>query len=489
MTHALSSWPPLGLVASCRNASCMKTNGQLLATLRIVLMAAAAGLGPAASAGSQPDSVPISNSSRFDHFVYLRHNEVNGVALTDSLMLVALTANGFEVRPAYSESNLHIAWTPLCVRGGRLYAVKLHKLVAIDLATGKFEQMETYIESFTFEEGWLYGMVHQPGADVWGLRIYDFDTRSFRDIAAINPVRTLMSGYNPAPAPYPSPDKKWLAYFSPSRSNSFFLRWQLQLVSLQSGAARACGDFLQAREFGTGAGFVAVGPAFTWVTSKTILVVRDESKQLTSEMGVNPRAGGSGFGTLDGSSVEMRLAALDIDSGRMTNLMRLPAFQPGIAEPNFRPADERGAPRIVLGKLGQYRVDLSTGKVIEDDGLRGPYFYRSSAGSSELLLGITRLDSGNAMPQVSVSPDGQCIAWETKGPQNLFGSAPRSAIRFHTAPANTPRMVATEWIPQVYADGYRRSLEGNLLWFSSSDLASGQAEQPAPGWSPFTPPK
>ena len=403
----------------------MKTNGQMLAILRIVLMAAAVGLGPAASAGAQSGSLPSSNSSRFDRFVYLRHNEVNGAALTDSLMLVSITAGGFEVRPVYSQLNLHVDWTPLCVRRGRLYAVKFSNLISIDLASGEAEQMEPpSFESFTFEDGRLYAMVRQSGPDDWGLRVYDFDTRSFRDIAAMKPESPLLSGFN---SWCPSPDKQWLAYYSPIRSNNFFLRWQLQLVSVESGATRACGDLLQAREFSTGAGGVAVGPAFTWITPKTILVVRDESKQMHPMMGINPRPGGSGFGTIDGSPVEMSLAALDIDSGRMTNLMRLPSFQPGIAEPYFRPPDERGTPRIVLGELGQYRIDLSTGRVIEDDGLRGPYFYRPTPGSSELLFGITRLDRGYAMPQVSVSPDGQCIAWEVHGLAGPSGGTPLSS--------------------------------------------------------------
>ena len=186
---------------------------------------------------------------------------------------------------------------------------------------------------------------------------------------------------------------------------------------------------------------------------------------------------------MDGSPVEMSLAALDIDSGRMTNLMRLPTFQPGIAEPYFRPADEHGAPRIVLGELGQYRIDLTTGRVIEDDGLRGPYRYRRAESLSELFLGAKRLDSGEAMPQISVSPDGQSIAWELRGHERAPGAAPLSSIRFHAAPANDPRTVATEWIPEVYQTGHGHSLEGNLLWFCSSDLASGMPAPPAPGWT------
>jgi hypothetical protein len=456
----------------------------MLAALGVVLMAAAAGMWPAAGAGSRSEFLPTPNASRFDRFIYLRHNEVNGAALTDSLILVSLTNGGFEARPVYSQKNLFISWTPLCVRGGKLYAVKLDKLISIDLVTRNAEQMEGNLESFTFEGGRLYAMVSQPSGEDWWLRVYDFDTRSYRNIATTKPVRIQLSGGNPAQPPRLSPEKKWLAYFSPCCwSNNFVLKFQLQLVSVDSGAARTCGDSLPAREWGTGAGSVSVGPPFTWLTPKIILVVRDDSKQLYSEMGM--RRSPSGFGTLDGSAVEMSLAALDIDSGRMTNLMRLPTFQPGIGEPWFPPADEHGAPRIVLGELGQYRIDLTAGRVTKDDGLRGPYRYRRADGLSELLVGAKQLDGGEAMPEVAVSPDGQSIAWEVHALESPLGQTPCSLIRFQTAQANEPQTVATEWIPEVYRTGHGHSLEGNLLWISSSDLAPRPAEPPASGWTAF----
>jgi hypothetical protein len=401
---------------------------------------------------------------------------VDGSALTDSLILVSLTNGGFQARPVYTQGNLVISWTPLCVRGGKLYAVKSDQLICIDLATGNAERMEGHLESFTFEEGRLYAIVSEPSGEDWRLRVYDFDTRSYRNIAATKPARIMLSGGCPIPPPRLSPDKKWLAYFSQSWSNNVALRYQLQLVSVDSGATRACGDSLPAREWGTGAGDVSVGPPFVWLTPKTILVVRDDSKELYAEA----------WTTSDGSGVEMNLAALDIESGRMTNLMRLPKFQPGIGEPWFGPADEHGAPRIVLGKLGQYRIDLAAGRVTKDDGLRGPYRYRCVDGLSDLFFGAKLLEGTEAIPAVAVSPDGQSVAWEVRALEAPLGQAPRSSIRFQAAQAKETQTVASEWIPEVYGTGYGHSLEGNVLWISSNDLVRKPAERPAAGWTAFT---
>ena len=56
----------------------------LLASLASPLGAADAGPGPGPKTGpAQP---------RYDHFIYLRHNNEGGTALTDSLVLVKVTA-------------------------------------------------------------------------------------------------------------------------------------------------------------------------------------------------------------------------------------------------------------------------------------------------------------------------------------------------------------------------------------------------------------
>ena len=72
---------------------------------------------------------------------------------------------------------------------------------------------------------------------------------------------------------------------------------------------------------------------------------------------------------------EFVLVRVDIESGRMTDFCQLPKFEPEIGEPFFRTTTESGIPRLVLGQLGQYRVDLLQGCLIKDDGLGGGYRY------------------------------------------------------------------------------------------------------------------
>ena len=413
------------------------------------------------------------------HFLYLRHDAVGDVAQTDSLVLVRVTRDSFECRPVYSRENLHIDWRPVGVSRGKLYGVKLGALVAIDLETGTAVELDRGIQSFELTKAGLYAFVRQPAGDPV-LREYDFKTEAYRDISARAYSRIVPSKSGGVPPLRVAPDHKWLAYFC--RSNSFIPShmYQLHLVAVDSGELKTRDTWIRAREFITGSGEVADGPPFAWLDSKTILVVRDASKIPRSMMRVNVKPGQSPYAA-EGGMPEFVLVRVDIESGRMTDFCRLPKFEPEIGEPFFRAANGSEMPRLVLGRLGQYRVDLLQGCLVKDDGLGGGYRYRRRINSEELLCDRVLLDRGRTIPEVAVAPGGQGIVWQVRPLIHLLRGSHVSTIRFHDAQSKSSHTVATEWIPRAW-DDRQRSFEGNLMWISAEDLKPAASATAPSGW-------
>jgi hypothetical protein len=442
----------------------------LLTGLAASLAAAAVDPRGDAKGGPVPD--------RFEQFVYLRNGNGHGDADTDSLVLVTLSANGAEARPVYSQRNLG-GWHPLCVRGGILYGISLGSLVGVDLATGKAEELGQNIDSFAYQEGRLYALLHSLEKGYW-LRVYDFAGRGFRDIAPWTGASHYSGDWEPQLRV--SPDQAWLAWFAPSGSDVFSYAYQLHLVAIATGVERTCGERVPARVFETGGGDVAVGPPFAWQDGKTILVVRDLSKVLLSGMRVDPRPGQSRFDPGD-DMPDMVLASLDIATGQMTDLVRLPQFEPEIGEPFFRTADAAGVPRVVLGHLGQYRLELPARRLVEDDSLGGDYRGQFGRDPAEVFFKTDVLDSARGIPEIAVAPDGSAMAWEAH--MGMF----RSMIRCHRASSSQRYDLAEERIPPAWASwcGRQPSLEGYLLWISSADLTPTAQPHLDAGWTRFSP--
>ena len=423
-------------------------------------------------------------SDRDEYFIYLRSDPVGGTAVTDSLVLVRLTQDGLESRPVYSRNNLHIDWHPLGVCHGKLYGVKLGVLVSIDLETGAARELDQGIESFVWLDRRLYAFVRQPGGDPL-LRAYDANAEAYRDISSRAYSEIVPSKSGGVPPLQISPDHKWLAYFC--RSNSFIPShmYQLRMIAVEAGTFKASETWVGAREFITGGGEIADGPPFGWLDSRTLLVVRDASRNHRSMMRVNVKPGQSRYAAEDGLP-EMILARVDIDSGRMTDIARLPQFDPEIGEPFFRVAHEDKVPRLALGRLGQYRVDLLEGRLVEDAGIGGGYSYRRGNFAEGLFFKVSFLDRGRAIPEVAVSPDGRKVVWQVRPHRQPLQGSYESKIRVHEVRSGEPRTVATEWIPGAWDDRHR-SFEGNLLWISARDLKPSSLINPPAGWSRFSP--
>jgi len=90
-----------------------------------------------ATADADPDD------RTYNHFLYLRHNAKGGSAVTDTLVLTKVTPDGFEQRDLFTKRNLSYSKL-LGVVGGKVYAVKIGSLIAIDVKTGQAEEIFKY---------------------------------------------------------------------------------------------------------------------------------------------------------------------------------------------------------------------------------------------------------------------------------------------------------------------------------------------------------
>ena len=163
--------------------------------LLLVALAASLTLSPQHAAGSgndantgpgradqEPAKKPAAESP-YDYFLYVRHNEEKGMAVTDSLVLAKVSANGFQQRDVFTESNLDIGWHPLAVINGRAYGVRFGDLIAIDLKSGTSEKLGSHVNPFVYDSGRLYSFAEIPEkGQSTVLRVCDFRSRSYRDI-------------------------------------------------------------------------------------------------------------------------------------------------------------------------------------------------------------------------------------------------------------------------------------------------------------------
>ena len=423
----------------------------------------------------------------YEHFLYLRHDWAGGDAKSDSLVLVRVTRDGFDSRVVYSEFNLSVGWHPLGVCNRKLYAIKLGLLITVDLETGTAQEVDWSIDSCTWSDRRLYVFISQPGGPSWIpslIRVYDAETEAYRDIATV-PHPPVVGSLGRWPRVLQvSPDHKWLAYFCRSNSSAFSSTYQLRLVAVDGGTIKAPGISVEAMEFLAGGAPEADGPPFCWLDPKTLLVVRDVSKTHMSLPMLGAKAAPP-FPT----EAEMILARVDLDPDRITDICRLPPFELEYSAPFFRQVHKGEMPRLVLGRLGQYRTDLVERRLVEDAEIGGGYSYRrgkSADVADELRLEGKLLESGMVIQEVAVSPDERRVAWHARPTIRPVWDVDASKIRAHDTRPGEARTVAKESIPDAW-DIWRPSFEGNLLWISTGDLTPVRQTSPPAGWKRFSP--
>src|SRR5574340_503063 len=197
---------------------CAGTRRVLAAVVPLLLATAvpvavhACELAPGETPASAPGDRPATTSAcPFDRLLYIRHNEKDHAAVSDTLVLCRVAADGFEQRDVYTQGSLAAGWHALGVFGGTLYAVKINDLVAIELATGRAENLCPTVRTFSYGDGRLYAVVNpRPGETA--LRIFDFRVRAFRDVGPMA-IDALVHRIAVAP------DHKRLAFFSAKRQD------------------------------------------------------------------------------------------------------------------------------------------------------------------------------------------------------------------------------------------------------------------------------
>src|SRR5205823_5834257 len=99
------------------------------------------------------------------------------------------------------------------------------------------------------------------------------------------------------------------------------------------------GPEVRAAVFMTGGGSVEHGPPFVWLDTSRILYASDQA-----------------FGHIHGYvERRMRLATLNVKTGKATPWVETPRFRRSIGTP-YLEVPRGGAPRIGLGELGAFRI-------------------------------------------------------------------------------------------------------------------------------------
>ena len=400
------------------------------------------------------------NKSVYDYFFYLRHDpDQSGTAITDSLLQVTVTPKGFDKRVVYSKNNLHVGWEPLCAARGKFYGLHINSLVSIDLASGKAEELGDRIGVHAFADGKLYARIGDS------LHVYDLVHRAYRNVGKIGGhshfQRSGAAGLSI------SPDRKVVSFFQipdPLNDKRFQPGFKLCLVDVETGNMNIVGPEIPAISYLTGGGTADEGPPYVWLDPSTIVLVREEADRFEE-------AFSNGVGLKPGAV--STVCQLDITTGELTNIVVLPRWRREIGEPFFRGILNDGMPRIVMGEMGQYAIDIKNKSLIENDRLRGDYRFSRGKPPQHLIFGETPLAEADQFTSVCVAPNGDRVAWLIRS------SIVETSLFYHDSTEGHVRSLASGWLPILWsrADSER----GSIVWATSQDLEPA-AEQIPDGW-------
>ncbi|NQT18877.1 MAG: sigma-70 family RNA polymerase sigma factor [Planctomycetes bacterium] len=385
---------------------------------------------------------------RYDHFLFMRRNKKESGARTVTLVMANVTPEGFKLCDLYTKRDLLIGWEPLCVRRGKVYAIhRGRNLVEVDVATGKAEELCSSIQSYACDSGRLYAKMHDSDGAT-RLRIYDFRIGAYRDLVSLD-------GQWSRPELAVSPDHKRLAFFGMAE---LVYSYRLNVVDLETGKIEQRGDLINYIPwYGGIAAREGRGSPLIWIDARTVLHLRSEL----------PKSDSSGLHLSDAVN---KLATIDVITGKMKDVARVPGRITGVAVRLIRNPDD-GTPHLALrsGLLAdRYRIDTAAGKLIEDDTIGGAYRLRAVDEVLRLFHGNDFL--GEPLSRVSsVSPDGKRIVWEGNRPVDEI-------VHYHDSQGRS-------W--NVACPG----LVCWILWFTEDDLRvpSKQAKKGA-GWIAFAEP-
>jgi hypothetical protein len=143
-------------------------------------------------------------------------------------------------------------------------------------------------------------------------------------------------------------------------------------------------------------------PNFIWLDNNRILFVQPGPGQLSGRM---PKA------VKDAPDPVAILTLLELFSRKTSDILIFPPWQRTQSHPILKGIEPDRMPRVVLGQLGQYRIDIGRGQLNEDDSLRGNYRLSQGRPPERLFFGKTVLAEADRLDYISIAPDSQRIFW------------------------------------------------------------------------------
>jgi len=445
---------PIGLVA------CL-----LLAAVSPLLVSTHAEPAPAEPEERQStDSTP----SPYDHFLYIRHNEEDGGAKTDTLVLATIMSDGFEKRDLYAKRNLHVGWRSLGVFHGKVYALKINSLLEIDIATGRAENLCSTVQASGYHSGVLAAVVYpEPGKPV--LRVYDFRKGGYRDLnwpAVEGWIDRIEL----------SPDHKRVAFFTGKRLDGKALppmSAMLTIVELDSGRVAQPGEPIRYLPPAISS-LARIGPPYVWTDPRTILCLRTDV----------PARNISGTSVVLDGTVN-KVITIDAITGKVREVATLPG-RPDFTMVKLVRQSAESTPVWILQGPGfagtRFRVDLKAAKLVEDDSIGGEFHIREVGEPQDrygrrekrLYCGNRRLDTSPQDFRTSVSPDARRAVW-------FAGRGANQKLRYFDAGEESTREIASGW----FAAGWHGERDV-FCWFKDDPTPSSieRGELP-PDWIRF----
>jgi len=400
-----------------------------------------------------------------NHLLFVRHNEVNGAADSDTLALgkvipgefMANTPSGFEIKDLYTQAALTAGFHLFGVWGGKAFARERDDLLCFDVESGQRVRIASNLRCHAYADGRLFC----PSGDS-AIREYDFRAQCYRDIPLPSGELAGLSSYR---APWAvAPDARRLAFFKAAPDRSVGSS-QLTVVELATGDLRPLGAPVRYSERPISS-FAASGPPLTWLDAQTIAFVRTQTPERSSA-----RASGAIAArrlTEDWDKTINYLVLADVVQGQVRDFAPLPGnfvrtlieirepkpFAPAVVVLNFAAPQEMS-----------YAVDLKSGKLVESQAIGRDFAMRRQGRKHQLFAGDKMIFETDGYIYAAVSPDQKSVIWN--------GNFPARELFYYNAESGIRRL-AGGWFTE------------HMAWVAEGALApSPSPSQPPAGWTPF----
>ena len=364
-----------------------------------IMLAAMIWISPEANAKAAQDD-NVQRASQYNTLITMIRRRENESYKTELVML-SLPKPGAEdqavKRRVLANGRFGVyGFQPIGVYGGHLMALKTHHLIALDLQTDEERLVRSglWYAPIQMANDRIYALAFAQGKNGKQARKLievDLTTQKSRDLYVMDWGHTNRV----ALAVSPSGEKIAVTEMLHVKDQPFPTHSRVVVVDLTSGKASPIDAKIPCTLYLTGGGDHHLAPTISWMDEQTIVVASEK-----------PQREDSSF-LLTGGPLELSL--IKLATGKVETLCDLPRWQRQMHEPTFHDGASNNK-LISLGKLGNYRIDLKSKSVVEDNRVGNGLALRGPANSSELWRGDEQLAKTTAHNRVFVSPDGD-FAW------------------------------------------------------------------------------